>query len=322
MPRFLKLFLMWLASEAVAHKRRLRGWVRWCLGLILLRHVWRALAKAEPGAQAVQHRSPGGRDIPEPYDEILRKAVRLASHAPFNIVELSSLHLHLDLVDQLYVAGIVKQTADAYSSAQLEEVERGREEARMVRSAASLISAPGDDESRCFLAGALLETPAGQFVRASTLEAGMEVRASHGEALRVKSARVHEETEHTLVSLLTETAGLTVTASHRVMVRKGREAQTLAAGALRVGDHVLVADGRAEQLLQTKVSSESTSVVEVAFQPDLPVAAYHPPSHAILSKGHGWPKTRRGRQHREDRRDDISVADTDESWLYQRAAPA
>lgn len=95
------------------------------------------------------------------------------------------------------------------------------------------------------------------------------------------------------MELHSDTGILVVTASHRVMVQRTGGPQTLPAGRLEPGEDVLTSGGQVEKLLQARPFKTYAEIVEVTFNPDEPVEAFHPPMPAILSKGQGRPKTLR-----------------------------
>lgn len=79
------------------------------------------------------------------------------------------------------------------------------------------------------------------------------------------------------------------------MVLRNGLAQTMPARALRVGDEVQTTLG-VEVLIDVQTQEAAlVEIVEIQFEPDLPVEAFH---STILSKGLGWPKTRRGHGNR------------------------
>lgn len=182
-------------------------------------------------------------------------------------------------------------------------------------SVVSLMSAP--HKQRCFLAGSLFKVPDGRYVRADHLGQGSVVYSSSGTKLLVVSARVHPEQDQELINLHTENARLIVTASHRVMVLKGGQSQTIPADSLRIGDHVLVAGNRVEELLLVDRLMQCVEVVEITFHPDECVEAFQPLCNSILSKGHGWRRTRRSQTHGNSSWDLVSIPGTETSWLYE-----
>lgn len=167
--------------------------------------------------------------------------------------------------------------------------------------------------------------PMGIFVRADKLERGSRVCSSESEGavLSVASVCVHEESEQEFMDLRTCSAALTVTISHRVMVQKGDKWQTQPAGSLHPGDHVVVGGRRrVEELTEARKFTACESVVDIEFCPDKPVEAFPPPpSDTILSKGHGWPRTRRGRNRPCESGDTCSVRTDDDVTFPQYKPP-
>lgn len=168
----------------------------------------------------------------------------------------------------------------------------------------------------CFLAGILFRMANGELVEASCLKEGDSVRACEGQTVQVRSVSVHRPQELEVVELraghvLSSAAFLSVTPSHRVMVQRGTDPQTMPAGFLRVGDTVYCSGGRLAELVHVGRRQEECEVVDVVFRPDEPVEAFFP---SILSKGHGWPRTTR-RSRRSIPEDRLSLPDTLDSWL-------
>merc|ERR1719330_1657223 len=87
-----------------------------------------------------------------------------------------------------------------------------------------------------------------------------------------------------MVELLTASAVLLVTASHRIMV-KGASGHV---EEVEAGQQVMCRGGSAE-LLEKRHMANRTKVVEVIFYPDLAVKAIVPPPDTILSKGQAPP---------------------------------
>lgn len=186
----------------------------------------------------------------------------------------------------------------------------------------NLISAAGSD---CFLGGALFQIPGNFFVRASDLFVGSFICAAGGGfsssgILTITSIVKVPKQQQDLVDLQTRSACLAVTATHRVVVQRRSGPQTVQASGLRVGDQVLIGSGGSEELIHVEPYTASVEIVQILFTPDEPVEALHPPRSGVLSKGHGFAKTRRGaRKHTADRAPSpaSSVAATDDSWMYE-----
>jgi len=187
-------------------------------------------------------------------------------------------------------------------------------------SCSSLVSASACD-ARCFVADALFEMPDDHFVRAGDLAAGGNICTASGETVEVETVTVVPEEVQTLMDLKTQTAVLVVTGTHRVVVQRRSGPQTLQASALRAGDSVLITGGVSEDLIHVESFEARVSVVQLTFIPDRPVEAFHPPPPSILSQGRRWSKTRRGLKKKPDRQkglpDEISVPDTETSWMYE-----
>lgn len=179
-------------------------------------------------------------------------------------------------------------------------------------SSGSFVSA-ATNQPKCYRVDQLVKTSSNFFIRIGDLRKGSDVIAASGAVLKVSSVRIHPEAEQTLVKLNTRSALLTVTASHRIMVQRTSGPQTVAAGALKVGDEVLVAAGHTESLVAVTSMQECLEIVEVAFSPDEAVEVFEPLQPGILSKGHGYPKTRRGKKA-SLASSRISIPGTEDSW--------
>ena len=93
--------------------------------------------------------------------------------------------------------------------------------------------------------------------------------------LRVLSIQVHaQEMRSDLVELQAGSVSITVTASHRIMLRRGRELVSAAAGELREGDDVVCRNSGIQPLTRVQSLSASVAVVEIEFNPDRPIATF------------------------------------------------
>jgi len=139
-----------------------------------------------------------------------------------------------------------------------------------------------------------------------------------GEEFVVNNA-MHPEQEQELMDLHTANASLTVTSCHRVMVRKGNQAQPLPACSLRLGEHVLLAGNRFEELIKMEKVVRFVSVVDLAFNPDEAIETFPPARESILSKWRGTSRTRRGRKPNDPKAHDDyeSIPATEDSWMYE-----
>ena len=144
--------------------------------------------------------------------------------------------------------------------------ESGSSDASSDTSSTSLTSAPGKG-SKCYLLGSTLKVPGGALICVEDLLTDSIVCSPAGTLLNVTHLTIHPEEPCELVDLNTANASLVVTTSHRVMVRKGKQSQTMTAGSLRVGDHVLLAGNETEELVQVEKFTRVSSVVEVTFLP-------------------------------------------------------
>jgi len=135
--------------------------------------------------------------------------------------------------------------------------------------------------SRCFLHGTLLKTLTGTLIPVENVLENSCVLSSTGLTLKVRHAFIHDPAEVDLVLLMVLGGSLIVTSTHRVMTDGGaREAHTLLQG-----DRVLCDDHDFKELLGVERSRSLAQVVDLHFQPDLPLEAFNPPPRTILTKG-------------------------------------
>jgi len=114
-------------------------------------------------------------------------------------------------------------------------------------------------------------------------------------------------------------AKLTVTGTHRMLLpQSGDSSKTseVPAGRLSVGDSILCKTqdgaGIAQELTSVlvMVGEEDIDVLQIAFSPDVPVAALEEPSMSLLSKGFKKKKTRRTKKQKAARDETGSIPDT------------
>merc|ERR1740123_2162694 len=149
-------------------------------------------------------------------------------------------------------------------------------------------------EPRCFLPSALFHMISGSYLPVEWLQAGSMVQAADGSAVRVTNIEQLPGDERQVVSLSTSNATLLVTASHRVMVQRGKYPQPVPAASLGLGQHVLCRRGL-QQLIGVEVFTSRVCAYKITFSPDKPVESINLPSDAILTRGHAGPRKRRGR---------------------------
>lgn len=143
---------------------------------------------------------------------------------------------------------------------------------------------------------------------------GNPSRVQRPMSVTVKTITFHpecelESIEHQLCELRTFSAMLTVTRTHRVMVRRGQQTQPILASAIAEGEDVIVGENLegqpiVEQILQNEPVVANTRTADIQFSPDRPVLAFHPPLTPIQSRGSMVTGTRRGRRsmyHRHQR---------------------
>lgn len=155
---------------------------------------------------------------------------------------------------------------------------------------------------RCFLACSRFCGKNGELIEAASLRKGSKIRSAKGSALTVKDIKFYPEAEndtleHQLVELCTEAEKLVVTSDHRVMVQRGAQRQPIRADTLCRGDSVIGGGGSAK-LQKVESFTADARVAQITFDPDEPVEAFHSPKTAILSKAHGFSKSRRGNANR------------------------
>jgi len=168
-------------------------------------------------------------------------------------------------------------------------------------SGSSLLSA--SELVRCFLACSRFYGKNGELIEAASLRKGSKIRSAKGSALTVKDIKFYPEAEngtqeHQFVELCTEAEKLVVTSDHRVMVQRGAQQQSIRADILCRGDSVIVSGGVSAKLQKVESFTADARVAQITFDPDEPVEAFHSPKTAILSKAHGFSKSRRGNPNR------------------------
>ena len=151
--------------------------------------------------------------------------------------------------------------------------------------------------SDCFMVEAVFKNRS-SVVAGRDLQKGSQVVAADGESIMdvVEISKEHRKTE--LVSLEAGDASLQVTHDHLVQVpdANGELGKMLyqKAGALKVGDLVVLDSGEPVALTNVHAEPAECEVLRVVFDPDLPVAAFACPP-CILTKGHkSRPPVRRG----------------------------
>jgi len=151
------------------------------------------------------------------------------------------------------------------------------------------------------------------------LELGSVVSSADGRDLHVVQLKSWRGKEQELVELKTQHVSLVVTSSHRIMVRKGHRPQPMTARSLHEGDHVLVGGNDVEVPVSVKIFSCVVDTLAITLEPDDPIELFPPPK-AILSKGEGYSKTRRGRPPSSSSQGSAdtawSIADTDYSAMH------
>jgi len=142
-------------------------------------------------------------------------------------------------------------------------------------------------EKRCFLRGTLLKTPTDTFKLVESFEAHSLAQAADGKLVRVMSIVRHPLQLCELVSLCVSHASdvaLVVTATHRVEVMMDDLPCSMSAESLKLGDLVLCNTGP-KQLVGIRKQQARCEIVEVVFDPDVPVEAFHKPGELILTRG-------------------------------------
>jgi hypothetical protein len=150
-----------------------------------------------------------------------------------------------------------------------------------------------EDGEHCFLVGTRFERLDGSTTPAQLLQQFDYVRGFELELQVMSIVVLPESMQHDLVVIHAGSVVMTVTASHRVMVRRG-DMVPARAGSLRVGDDVVCCSG-VQRIVHVYQQRAWVSVVEIKFQPDSPVHTIPPDVDSILTKGSG--RGRRSRQH-------------------------
>jgi len=149
--------------------------------------------------------------------------------------------------------------------------------------------------ARCYIKqGTYFKDSSGRLIPVAEINLRSTVVGASGQALRVAAVKWIEKEIHQLVELRAGAAHLVVTASHRVMVRRGHKHVPAPAGSLRVGDDVICNLGM-ETLYFKDSRDEKVDVVEIVFDPDHDVETFFLPE-AFLTRGRKQQFTRRSQR--------------------------
>ena len=162
----------------------------------------------------------------------------------------------------------------------------------------------------CFMSDAIFKTRScgnDFFLPGGDLKKGSQVVAGDGATILKVVANPELCRASEVVDLQAGAATLRVTPDHLVQVpvpdatgesgkiAENRDYDYLAAGDLKVGDHVMLDSGEPVVLASVDRRPADCEVLKIVFEPDLPVAVFSSPP-CILSKGHKLkPSTRRGK---------------------------
>lgn len=166
----------------------------------------------------------------------------------------------------------------------------------------SVISAVGS-EQKCYMNGASFPSPEGNFLPVESLKDHDTVRSLDGSIVQVLVKR-HSSQDRSMVWLQSDAFKIPLTHNHRVMIDRGTlqkpRRQTIPAGHLRPGDHVLCAKGL-HRLTDVIPFLSDDDVFEITFCPDREVETCFiedDENDALLTKGKkiipSAIKTRRG----------------------------
>jgi len=178
-----------------------------------------------------------------------------------------------------------------------------------------------DGRPKCFVECTLLEDLEQRYVRVDRLKEDDHVLGDGLLAVRIVSRQVHSNVKQKLIEIEAGDAKLTVTSSHRVMVKR-HSAEAAPANSLRVGDDVLCRGRGFQKVTHVRAFDANVSVVELEFSPDIPVAAFLEPHSMIMTKGRGrgkWRSRGKGKgkgdkSYQAPNAEDTSIPDTD--WTY------
>lgn len=181
----------------------------------------------------------------------------------------------------------------------------------VAQSEASFVSAAGDQ--LCFLEGTMLSDADGRLVRVEDLQLHHGIRAADGQVIHVAGVKRHAGPHH-IVTLQCDDHVLRMTASHRVMVQRGKQQEPAPAKDLRAGEDVVRRFGTFSLPTMPVVTEEDIPAIELIFKPNLLVETFPAPSeNAVLTMGNRPPKRRRGRHVAGDI-DMLSIPATDDGF--------
>jgi len=136
---------------------------------------------------------------------------------------------------------------------------------------------------RCFVWETIFKLLDLSFVLVGELTPGVVVVGTHG-PVTVLEVKVHPEAVQHLVEIMTKTASLTVTISHRVIVQGGLGHGESLAGDLQPG-MVVMCGAEPSEIIYVKMFKRMTKIVEIRVQDDAMVEAYPLPRQGILTRG-------------------------------------
>ncbi|CAK9043297.1 Arylesterase [Durusdinium trenchii] len=208
----------------------------------------------------------------------------------------------------LHFSGLAKtEISDACSDASWVQIQQ--DQATPMQLSASSGFSVDTSGPRCFVLDTIFKTPTGS-LSGPELSKGAEILAADGSTVLKVASDPEPHTARGTVILEAQEAQLRVTRDHRIPLASGH---LVSAAQLKVGDEV-VADGVPTKLTAVDFVPGEVPVLKITFQPDLPVAVFHP-RPCIHSHGHKPKKTRRGRTGKyfravKDGADAWSVPDT------------
>lgn len=169
----------------------------------------------------------------------------------------------------------------------------------------SVVSA-GAREGKCFLEGTLLKDMSGRLVPVEQLKVFDTLCAANKQPIRVMSMIGHIG-PHEIVSLVVDDIFLSVTASHRVVIKRGRELIAAPARSLRLGDDIACGRSVRKITQEPQLGSSPLAAFELGFDQDESIETFCSlPSDAVLTRGS------RPRRRRKDRRRQSRIPEGDE----------
>ncbi|CAK9078210.1 unnamed protein product [Durusdinium trenchii] len=205
----------------------------------------------------------------------------------------------LTLHQPLHLSGLAKtEFSDACSDASWVRVQPD-EETSMLLSASSGFSVDTGGP-RCFMLDTIFKTPFGSVLSGPQLSKDTPILAADGSTILAVANDPEQHVVRGTVILETKEAKLQVTRDHRIVLASGQ---------------LVLVEGVPTKLTSVDFIPGEFQVLKITFQPDEPVAVFHP-RPCIHSHGHKPKKIHRGGKHCRQVRDGADAASIPDTQGY------